>query len=275
MNKNQVKHIIDDHYRKLKKQLNHIIPGFDPESIHQFRVAYKKLRAFLRMISQQNKKGRGIKFPKKLKKAYKISGSIRDLQLQQQRILQTINQELKRPKVYLGLLQKEIEKLKPAISEIISEEPVTESKKKTKAAIPDKFTLLDFKVFIQEKWNAVNTIIVSGHLSDERIHAIRKNLKDLFYNLKIFDGIDQDIASISKWKENIEPYIDRLQLDLGNFQDKCVAINLIKLYYPDNLSTVTRKELEQLKKKWESEKLEQKRLLVKKLKSVVKGYKLP
>jgi CHAD domain-containing protein len=270
MTKKQVKHIINDHYRKLKKQLNHIIPGFDPETIHQFRVEYKKLRAFLRMISRQNENGRKIKFSKNLKKAYKISRTIRDLQLQQQRILETTNPGLTKPKVYLMLLQKEIKKLKPEFSEIISEEPVTESKKKTNAAMPDKFTVLDFKLFIQEKWDAVNSIIVSGHLSDERIHAIRKELKDLFYNLKIFDGIEQDIASISNWKENTEPYIDQLQLDLGNFQDKCMAINLVKLYYPDSLSAGTRKELEQLKKKWENEKLRQKRLLVKKLKSAAK-----
>ena len=269
MTKNQVKHIIDDHYRKSKKQLNHIIPGFDPESIHQFRVWYKKLRAFLRMISQQNEKGRGVKFFKKLKKAYKISGSIRDLQLQQQRIQQTINPKLKKPEGYLMLLQKEIEKLKPAFSEIISEEPVSESIKRTGAAIPDKFTLLDFKLFSEKKWDAVNTIVVSGHFSDERIHAIRKNLKDLFYNLKISEGVDGDIESLSVWRGNEEPYIDQLLDELGNFQNNCMAIILIKSYWKDSLIDGNRVKLVKLKKIWEKQKQKQKQLLVKKLKAAV------
>ncbi len=269
MNKSQVKHIIDDHYRKLKKQLNRIIPGFDPETIHQFRVAYKKLRAFLRMISRQKEKGRKIKFSKKLKRAYKISGTIRELQLQQQRIQETTGPQLKKPKGYLMLLQKEMKKLRLSFSEIIKKEPFTESKKKTGAAIPDKFTVMDYKVFVEKKWNAVNTIIGSGHLSDERIHAIRKNFKDLFYNLKIIDGVDQDILAMSKWKGNTEPYIYQLLAELGDFQDKCMAIILIKSYWQDNLIDSDRVILAQLKKIWEKQKKQQKQLLLKKLKSAV------
>jgi len=130
MNQEQIKHITNNHYRKLRKHSKHIIPGFDVETIHQFRVAYKKLRAFLRMISQEHDTAGKIKISKKLKKDYNISGSIRDLQLQQQQILEATKQELKKPQAYLTLLQKEIDNLKPELSEIFFENPVTESKKK-------------------------------------------------------------------------------------------------------------------------------------------------
>ena len=86
MNQEQIKHITNNHYRKLKKQTKTVAEEFDMEAIHQFRVEYKKLRAFLRIISLQHETAGEIKFPKKLKRGYNIIGSVRDLQLQQQRI---------------------------------------------------------------------------------------------------------------------------------------------------------------------------------------------
>ena len=53
MNQEQIKHITNNHYRKLQKYFKHIILEYDTETIHQFRLTYKKLRAFLRMLSQQ------------------------------------------------------------------------------------------------------------------------------------------------------------------------------------------------------------------------------
>ena len=54
MNQEQIKHITNNHYRKLKKHIKTVAEDFDVEAIHQFRVAYKKLWAFLRMISQDH-----------------------------------------------------------------------------------------------------------------------------------------------------------------------------------------------------------------------------
>jgi CHAD domain-containing protein len=51
MDKKDIKLVTSRHYQKLTQYIKGIIPGLDPEMIHQFRVEYKKLRAFLRMIS--------------------------------------------------------------------------------------------------------------------------------------------------------------------------------------------------------------------------------
>ena len=144
MDQEKIKHITNNHYRKLKKHIKKISEDFDMEAIHQFRIAYKKLRAFLRMISQDHETAGEIKVSKKLKRCYNLSGSVRDLQLQQQRILGATKQELEKPQAYINLLKKEIEKLKPELSEIFLEKPVTASKKKTDASIPDEFHLNSF-----------------------------------------------------------------------------------------------------------------------------------
>lgn len=269
MNQEQIKHITNNHYRKLKKHIKIVTEDFDVEAIHQFRVAYKKLRAFLRMISQQHEMAGEIKISKKLKKGYNISGSVRDLQLQQQRILEATKQELKKPQAYISLLQKEIKKLKPELSEIFLEKPVTESKKKTDASIPDEFQLNSFRNFVQKKWGAIYAIIASRHFSDDNIHAIRKSLKDLFYNLKIYEGVEHELFSLSIWKGKDEQYFNKLLDELGSFQDKCTAIALLKSYWLKSLNTYNRELLERIKKEWVKDKVRMKKLLVKKLKADV------
>ena len=268
MNHKQIKHITNNHYRKLKKQIKIVAENFDMEAIHQFRIAYKKLRAFLRMISQDYETADEIKISKKLKKSYNISGSIRDLQLQQ-RILEATKQELKKPQAYISLLQKEIEKLQPELSEIFLEKPVTESKKKTDASIPDKFELNGFSNFVQKKWEAIYAIIASRHFSDDNIHAIRKSLKDLFYNLKIYEGVEHELLSLSIWKGKDEQYFNKLLDELGSFQDKCTAIALLKSYWLNSLNIYNRELLERIKKGWVEDKVRMKKLLVKELKADV------
>ena len=267
MNQEQIKHITNNHYRKLKKHIKKVSEDFDVEAIHQFRVEYKKLRAFLRMISQDHETAGEIKISKKLKKGYNISGSIRDLQLQQQRILEATKQELKKPQAYLTLLQKEIDKLKPELSEIFLKKPVTASKKKTDAFIPHEFPLNSFRNFVQKKWAVVYAIIVSGHFSDDNIHAIRKSLKDLFYNLKIYEGVEHELLSLSIWKGKDEQYFNKLLDELGSFQDKCTAIALLKSYWLNSLHTYNQELLEQIKKGWIKDKVRMKQLLVRKLKA--------
>jgi len=267
MNHDGIKHITNNHYRKLKKWFIQIIHGFDAEAIHQFRVEYKKLRAFLRMLSQVHETAGEIELSGKLKKGYNISGSIRDLQLQQQRITEATKQDQKKSPVYHTLLQREIDKLKPELSDIFLENPVDESKRKTDTSLPDEFQLSGFKVFIQNKWTTIKTIITSNHFSDDNIHAIRKSLKDLYYNMKIYEGIEHEVLTRSSWKGKDEQYFNQLLDELGSFQDKCTAIALLKSYWLNSLNTYNQELLGRIKKGWIRDKAGMKQLLVKKLKA--------
>ncbi|MEP7106645.1 MAG: CHAD domain-containing protein [Ferruginibacter sp.] len=267
MNKEQIKHITNQHYRELKKHIKTVAGDFNVEDIHQFRVAYKKLRAFLRMISPVAGIPGKIEISKKLKRAYNISGQIRDLQLQQDRIMAAIKKDLKKPLAYLRMLRKEIGKLKPELSEIFLENPVTECKMKTDASVPEEFPLTNFRNFVQKNWNAVYAIIVSGHFSDDNIHTIRKCLKDLFYNLKTYEGVEREILSLSVWKVKDEPYFNKLLDELGSFQDRCASIALLKSWWLNSLNASNLEMLERLKRSWIKDKAGMKLLLVKRLKA--------
>jgi CHAD domain-containing protein len=267
MNKGEIKNITDKYYGRLKKHMKTAAESFDAEAIHQFRVEYKKLRAFFRMLSQGEDTGGEIKILKKLKKAYNISGSIRDLQLQQQRITEAAKMEPKKPQAYLTLLEKEIDKLKPELLDIISENPVEQSKKKTDAAVPYEFSDLQFNLFIKKKQANITAIIASGHFGDDNIHAIRKDLKDLFYNLKSYGGVQHTGSSLNILNGKDEKYFDLLLNKLGGFQDKCTALALLKSYWVNSLNTYNRELLERIKKTWIKEKVNMKQLLIKKLKT--------
>lgn len=265
MKREKINHITHKQYRKVKKYCNSIAPGYDIETIHQFRVAYKKLRAFLRMIAEGEGQLSGTGISGNLKAGYHISGTIRDLQLQLQRIREASKYEVLKPKAYLSLLQKEIDRLKPSLSEIVSENPVAKSKKKTDASIPSAFPESSFRYFVQKKRDEVYEIMAAGHFSDTTLHAIRKKLKDLFYNFEIYDGVGQNILLQGIWKGKAEGQFAGLLDELGRFQDQCIAIALIKPRWLNSLPVNNYTLMERIKKIWIKDKLYMKRLLLKKL----------
>ena len=69
-------YIIHYYFKRLKK--DPITIGFDEKTIHLFRVDVKKLRAFLRMIRHGTEEHEHLKFPRKFKKMYSLTGKIRD-----------------------------------------------------------------------------------------------------------------------------------------------------------------------------------------------------
>ncbi len=269
MKKDKLNHITRQQYRKIKKYGKNILPGYDVETIHQFRVSYKRLRAFLRMIAEADGKKKEVAISKSLKAAYRVSGAIRDRQLQQQRIRKATRHDVIKPKAYLSLLQKEINKLKPRLVEILSTDPVDKSKKKTDAAMPHLFPENKFRDFVHKKRDDVYEIIAAGHFTDTNIHTIRKNLKDLFYNFEIYGGVGQGMLAHGIWKGKgkDDKYFSGLLDELGLFQDQCIAISLIKPGWLNILPQNNHTQLERIRKIWLKDKLEMKQLLVKKLKT--------
>ncbi len=267
MNREQLQYITDTHYRRLKKRSAKIAESFDPEAIHQFRVEYKKLRAFLRALMWNERTAVEIKAGRNLKKAFIISGSIRDLQLQQERVKAVTEAEPQRPQSYLNLLEKEVEKLKPELFEILSGHPVAESKKKTDPGLPDLFQLTSFQYFVAKQWASIRATLASGYFSDERIHGIRKILKDLFYNLEKYGGPEHTLLSVSVavMRGKDISYYTQLLEELGNFQDQCNAIALVKSYWLTRLNSHDRELMERVKKNWIKDKITMKQLLLRKL----------
>ncbi len=270
MDQEQLKHITHIFYKKLKKLSKRIVANFDIQAIHEFRLVYKKLRAFLQMIAKDGQKpGKKVKISGKLKRGYHLLGITRDLQLQQKRILKAAGGDIHQTKTYLTLLQQEIEKLKPALVEIFSDNPVAASKKKTKSSMPDEVPVNGFREFLKKQWFCIHAIVAAKRFSDDNMHSIRKNLRLLFYNFKIGQKIDHAILSSGIWKGKDEHYFHELSDELGTFHDKCMAIDLLKTGKPDSLNKYNRELLDRIKKKWLIEKANMKQTLKTKLMTAV------
>ena len=264
MEHNQIKKITSQYYQKLRKYVSRIPDDFDISTIHEFRVEYKKLRAFFRMLSQQPQIKHEISVSKKLKTVYALSGSLRDLQLQQVRVSDSTRKEPKQPQAYLHLLQKKIEILKTQLTEAIAEKPVNESKRKTDAHSPERFKSSGFSLFVQNRRDAIKEIIISGDFSDQNIHVIRKMLKDLFYIGKISEGAgEKNQSEITADFSNVNKLLD----ELGDFQDRCTSIALLKSYWIINLNTYNQQLLNRLKKTWIRQKVSLKQMLIRKIKT--------
>lgn len=266
INKEQIRNITDGYYNKMNKNIKKIEVDFDVEAIHQFRVSYKKVRAFLRMLSAHHETAGEIKISGHLKKCYALLGAIRDLQIHQQQISDVTKKVLKKPIAYLKAIQNEIENLQPELAEVLNSKPVEASRLKTNASIPHKFALNSFGEFVEKKWTAIDAIILSKHFSDDNIHSIRKHLKDMFYNLNVFHGSAHDLHAQNMWKNKDEVYFEQLLTELGNFQDKCTSIAFMKTYWLNNLSLNNKQLLHDIKASWLKEKTAMKQRLVRKLK---------
>ncbi|CAN5494220.1 hypothetical protein BH11BAC3_BH11BAC3_00940 [soil metagenome] len=277
MNKEQIRNVTDGYYNKMNKNIKKIEADFDVEAIHQFRVTYKKVRAFLRMLSSHHETAGEIKVSGHLKKCYALLGAIRDLQIHQQQISEVTKKVRKKPTAYLKAIQNEIEKLQPELAEVLNCKPVVASRLKTNASIPHKFALNSLGDFIEKKWIAIDAIISSEHFSDDNIHSIRKHLKDMFYNLNVFHDSEHDLLAQSFWKNKDENYFELLLTELGNFQDKCTSIAFMKTYLVNSLTPNDKQLLYSIKTNWLKEKAAIKQRLVRKLKKdiglVIPAYK--
>ena len=105
MKAEKIKSILDKRYQGIKKHYNGLLENFKLKEIHDFRVEFKKTRAFIRLINS-DKPGKKLRIGKKLKDFYHITGHIINLQLHEERIGNLCRElDLKKPSAYLDLLK--------------------------------------------------------------------------------------------------------------------------------------------------------------------------
>ena len=261
-----IENITSHHLRKLKKYINKVAIDFEPEDIHRFRVEYKKYRAFVRMAAAGNKLTEERFISKELKKAFRISGAVRDLQILHQRVIAATGSGFRKPKGFLFLLNIDTSILQAELKKIIKRNPVAASKKKI-AHIPSK-TLPSsrFRKYALSQWKAIAAIVSKGNFSDDAIHSIRKLLKDVFYNQQILQPFNLDLFSHGIWKEKTALFYHDFLLQLGSFQDKSMEIDLMKRMLTNQLNEYDYEFIVNQRKEWIREKQGLKKVIVGRLK---------
>ncbi len=218
MKKDKTKKYINDFFDKIESLSKKSAEAFRKEDIHRFRVEIKKIRAFLRLINVELGKPSVLKVPKSIKKFYKRSGDIRNMQNH----LAWVNQFFRgksRPSGYLSLLRNLLKTYKLEMHDALPPSSRFEyERERIVNKLPDKFSTKSIKEFINQKKSTIKQII-SEEKTDDKLHSLRKALKDIQYNTKF---IKPHMAEAEVFINDMDNLVDTL----GDHQDY-----FIHLYY--------------------------------------------
>lgn len=248
MNRKEIRHIISGYISELNQYAGMIWPGADVEAIHQFRVSYKKLRAFLRMLNEAGAAKQTCRMPRKIKQLYALLGDIRDLQMQQQLIIKSLSDTVRPPDEYLGLIQKHIDVLCAELPKSGLVSHYAKGMKKLEAASYKSLSQKFMKHYIDALLGEVSRM-VRALSDDEGLHACRKKLKDYQYNIRHAKETKKPLPDSHHFSEQLKWLLEAL----GGFQDYCVAIVIINRYLPHVIDVQSRQAMYQVKDIWQKE----------------------
>lgn len=225
MKRKELEHIVQK-YAKHVQQYSQQLPGtFAVEDIHELRVEYKKLRAFIRLVQLDEAAGKHLAMPEKVKALYRAAGSVRDLQLFQGASQKIITEkEGGLPHFNKSLDKKLFAAKENAVEEVERFEgrraftPITD-------ALPDYLHDNTIRQFILRKVAAIRIIQLALE-RDEELHSVRKHLKDIFYVIRIFEN-DWGISfPVVAWRN--EKQLGDVAAALGDFNDCCNTVALVQ-----------------------------------------------
>ena len=230
MNKKQISGHIDRRFKKIDRISGELVKHFDEEQIHSFRVEVKKLHALLRLMSCESNNTKKLNIPKRLKKFYRTIGMIRVLQLQKQRVNESTEENDHRNFAeYLKMLQSEISnEMMRALESLEGTPSFDKERKKILKKLPAKLDHYGKVKFMLTQKNRLHDALTQGRFSQQKLHSIRKILKDIFYTKtyiapkyrKILPELLADDKKVSEMTDH-----------LGELRDLSVAIDLLAKSY--------------------------------------------
>jgi CHAD domain-containing protein len=180
MKQEKIRAVIKDRINEIGALGEKIGNGFDKDTIHEFRVGTKTLRSFLRLL-RMHAPQRGLKLTHKFKRLYQIAGAIRDAQLELEKIQsgKTALPEYTRKIMYILDTQKK--------------EWHKRYNKKIVRKMKDRLSSLKYEQlrpeilenFFNAKLSAIEMISRSKSPTDDQVHRMRKEAKDILYTSKL------------------------------------------------------------------------------------------
>jgi|GEM_PF-6443343 len=206
-------------YKALKRSAKLLDGTCKAALIHRFRLEYKHINAFLAMLSCR-KWAKGLDISTRLKKLYKRSGRIRKLQLQLDAFR---HPHSKYGAQYAKALGSALEAAKRRFLKRLSPKIIDQSRDRNIADIKGPFCSGDYRDYLAAKAERIKKVL-RGAVSDHKLHAVRKELKRVFYTKSLFKVSDDEERQMRLiYKLSSEKLLERL----GRFQDRCNAIDLL------------------------------------------------
>lgn len=243
MQRKKIRRYLKKRMDDIEKYVSVILLSNDPEAIHQLRIGYKKLRAFLRLAQLEGSAKKDFVIPEKLKAIYLIAGHVRDLQIYYQHILPFFDKGDCYPHRVLYQIAEAKCKLRGALKGITFKK----SFRKLKRSAPYNISMKTWDKFIQFKTDTMKKSIMTGTF-DDHLHAFKKYLKDVYYSLNVFYGSARQHAYSSSTVN--APVLIRLGDVLNTYLDWVVCLNILQKAFSERLLATDKKKLLRIRKNW-------------------------
>jgi CHAD domain-containing protein len=256
MKRQALEQVIRRHLHHMEKYCDQIPGSFTAEDIHELRVEYKKSRAFLRLLQHEPDAGK-LQMPDAIKAVYKTAGEVRDIQL----FLLLINglPVAGALPVFISGWQKQLFSCKEALVKAIEEAKFKKITASIKKELPDQLQDDTIQQFMHEKIAAIRIILLAAEEEND-LHDIRKNLKDIIYNIRLFENDLQIPFPIQTFASEKE--LSDMASRLGDFNDRCIALDMLQTQTGKDLPPADQKLLNELQTGWQQQKeKEQQQLL--------------
>ena len=224
MKRRELESVVRKHGKKMEEYCREIPGNFSVEDIHELRVEYKKLRAFLRLVHCDPDAPRHLSMPSPIKSIYRSAGTVRDLQLFQPEVQKLHDLHLSGIPIYMQNLRQQLFRAKEQLIESLEDVDIEEEIEDVAGKMPDYLQDASIRQFIHRKIAAIQILLLAAD-RDEDLHAIRKHLKDIQYVIKIFENDWGLTFPIVAWKS--EKLLTDVTTQLGDFNDRCVTITLL------------------------------------------------
>lgn len=244
MRKSQPAKVVRSYGKTIADCCRKIPGGFDVEQIHELRVAYKKLRAFVRLMQEVK---RSVSMPEELKDIYRSCGGVRDMQL----VLERLKENAEAIPVFVKGIRHDLFLAKELLVLHIEDASVRELVKELVNDLPEAVTEEMVRQFIQRKVATIHVLLLALE-NEEQLHAIRKALKDLVYVKKIVETDLKFDYSFEEWKNDKK--LEVLIALLGDLNDQYIALSFLSMERIQQAPAEEQVFLQHLVKEWEAAK---------------------
>lgn len=208
------------------------------DAVHDFRVAVKKERAMLRLMSVN--KDRQIKISNDLKNIYKKSGDVRELHVL------LINNKKRRifSRFQTNQWRQRIKARSAELKDWMKNISLTDGRKYIIHQLPVRLSLRDIEFYFSEKLKEIKSLLSLDRINATIMHNIRKLIKDLLYCAQILEAEARYRLPSSVWSRERQEYFSRIASDLGEYHDRFMETTFLEKKEKQTMN----KELQKIKK---------------------------
>ncbi|MBK6964701.1 MAG: CHAD domain-containing protein [Bacteroidales bacterium] len=212
------------------RNFNLVLSDFDADAIHDMRVAIKRIRAVFHLMERlYPDKFNQVEEEGKLREMFRLSGRMRDAQVQQQLLAcnaLNLGSTFGEYQAYLHDAEnKAIKKFKKFIKDYNAEKELNEKQEKAGKLISStdpEHIRIQIIQFVNELFSKARQMRAEDE-HDESLHEIRRKLKQCHYLLSLFSEDDPDLPKLNTTLKRL----DKVNELLGNWHDQMVGMEML------------------------------------------------